>query len=1259
MLLRSCSILVACLAPGLSAQAAPEPIPPVITDASLLQTNVATAIPARGSLGYNSSGSGYEGFAYLDGFFPLWQTVGKDLGYLNSRLNVDENGNLGGNLLLGYRRMSKSGNWVRGAYVAYDQRSTNHNTFGQLGFGLEQLGEVDLRFNAYLPIGNTRQASVNTGLQLRDLFFSGHQLNLVLEQQQIYEAAAKGFDFEVGKQLTRLGSGALNGYAGVYYYDPPSAGGALGYRLRFNADPLPNLNMGLSFQTDSLFGSQASFRIGTSWGKRKRRQTPTPLWERLAESVERTNTIAIDNQVEASFSGTVVATNPETGEAWYFLHVNPGSNGDGQFESPYTTAEAALQAASTRTATANQNTTIYVQDTASPTITTQVPDNVRFWSTGPLQQLNTNEFSQVTLPLSNSGVYPLLDRTVNMGSGSHLAGFTITPPSGSDGVLGDQVGNIIVRENRITTSGSFANGVRFRNGTGSLLVTLNEITTTGDTAHGVTLYQNQAATVTEATITSNTIQAQGALSSGVNVFFQNAGAELSQLQVSNNTVTTTGTEGSGISAFARDQAVIGTAIATGNRVSTQGQEASGIVLFSNYQGIFNQATITDNTVTTQGQEAVGALAFAATGGTLTQATLTGNSITTQGQEAAGLLAFASGCDSGNRPLPLAATPLCNGTGPIAASSTLGTATIANNVVDAQADGSSGILTFAVRTGSLGTASVTGNTVTLGGAGLTNTYSAGLANPNYTTPVYTGGIMAFAAHQSQLTTATISGNTVNTSRDRSSGLAVFSVLDTTLGYAAGSSLTTATVTNNVVTTQGATAPALSAFATNTSSLGTVTLSGNQLTTVGDDSSAISSFASNSNNFSTATITNNTLSTQGQRSNGISIAADNQSTLTTATITGNTSNTGGTQAYGISVRTNDNSTVGNATIQRNRIETTNAQQAHGISMIAQNTNGVLTQGTVSDNTITTSGSGARGLTVSALSGGDVNNLAFSNNVITTSGDCIDVAGTLFCADGIGFAGLNGTLSGTAQISSNQVTTSGLGAAGIAASATGGSANTFAITNNQVTTTGNPYPSMPYATNALGINVSALANATITAATVSGNTINTTGQDAHGVQVLAAPGTIMTTTVSNNSISATGQEANGIVTQSSQNGSLMTTLTVGNNQVAATGTNAFGVFSLATNDGQISSAAFVDNLITQAGQDSFFFLTNVSNPQFCVASFTGNTSQNSVAGVDLQLNEILGTLKFVGFANLNTNNTGFNSANPASVIVAGADTTATSCP
>ncbi|MDB9495237.1 hypothetical protein PN441_11390 [Spirulina major CS-329] len=1174
------------------------------------------AVRPQVGVGYNSAGNGYSSFSELDVFYPLWQSAGQSLGYAYGQLRRDANHNWGGTMVLGYRLASPQRVW--GAYLGLDQQSTGANTFQQLGVGLESLGDWDVRLNGYLPLGKTRQVALDTGLRLKERYFRGHDLNLVLEQQQIYEAAARGVDFEVGTRLFDWGAGEVRGYGGLYYYKPTGGEGALGYRMRVTANPVDFLNLGLTMQQDSLFGSRLSFQVGATWGGagRSHPSRSSATLARLTTPPQRTNAIAIDQQTVIAFRGTVVATNPETNQPWYFLHVNPnGGRADGQFETPFGTVEGAIAVAPS-----NQNTIIYVQDVSQPAGDLTIPDAVRLWSTGPDQQIDTNEIGRVTLPLSNSGIYPRIHGTVAMGNDSHLAGFTIQPPSGDDAVTGDQVRNLTIRENRITTSGEDAGGVQLDNVTGWVSLLGNQITTTGHTkqgrtgAHGVTVNQ-ETATLSAATLTSNTITTQGTRADGVYVRTRTAAGGVEAVTLTDNVIRTMANDGlqsndnltpqptpaiaaeqsHGLFVFANQKSRVGTITLERNQISTVGDRSNAAFTFAQNNAAIGQATFDQNTLTTSGYKSNAISAFPSNGGQFNQVTITRNQIVTSGDESPAVLTFATGAGSqmghsviqnnqvtthGNNSdavLAFAAQTSALGAATITGNritttnnyaaglltfasktSTLGTVTISGNQIATQGSFSDGLLAFASQGSTLGTATITGNTVTTQGQGGT---LPGTAPAAYTYNTgYSGGIMAFASNGSTLATASIQGNRVSTGGNKSNAIAVFS---SSSGVNPGSTITNATLANNEVSTTQAESRGMMVFATRASTLTDATITGNTSTTQGNDADGIFAFASESQNFGQATITNNAIATHGTNAAGINLAANNTSKINGVTVTGNQSRTTGPDADGITLLAGTSSTLPSVTIQNNQATTTNAR-ANGMAIALQN-NSTLTAGTLSSNTVTTTGQNAQGIFV------DTNNstltmMGVTANTVQTTGQA---------GNGIGVTATNGTTA-TATITQNTVNTTGAAALGIDVTANGGTFTTAQVTHNAITTAGGVTGTAPNEQGARGISVSALNNTTLGNAIATHNTITTQGPKALGIQVLAANGNITTATINTNTINTTGTDAIGlsVLATAKNNPAEITTATLATNTITTRGTDAHALSLLGSNSGQITTSILAQN-------------------------------------------------------------------------------------
>jgi trimeric autotransporter adhesin len=465
------------------------------------------SVPARFGAGHTSSQGGIDGISRIEGFIPLTQTAGQRILFVDGQVLLDNGGNFGGDVVLGYRAYDADKNRIWGGYVGFDHRQTDESSFNQIGLGVESLGRTwDFRANAYLPIGDTRnlldQTSFDSGTQnVRG--FQGHQFVLGTERtRQVvshYEAALGGFDAEVGARLADWETGDLRGYGGVYFYDG-AGDSTLGWRLRLDADPNRNINLGVALQDDDRFGTNLSFSaLFTFPGIRGRNavQSPETVVARLGEPLARTPGIVVDTQreVDTQVDRQVrPLENPEEDRPYRFQHVTLGATeGDGTFERPFGTMQAALN--NTRS---DGNDIVYVDRGSNPEIPAfTIPDRVQVFSQGPVQFLaglpfpgfprtrvrlpfsptpNYDDGILVRLPLSGDGNFPRIqgggNDLVTMGNRTTLAGFQLLD-AGGNGIFANNVTNVELRSN--TVSNAAERGISLNNVQGSVVMFDNTV----------------------------------------------------------------------------------------------------------------------------------------------------------------------------------------------------------------------------------------------------------------------------------------------------------------------------------------------------------------------------------------------------------------------------------------------------------------------------------------------------------------------------------------------------------------------------------------------------------------------------------------------------------------------------------------------------------------------------------------------------------------------------------------------------------------
>ncbi|MEL6381079.1 MAG: hypothetical protein AAFQ89_01120 [Cyanobacteria bacterium J06626_18] len=827
-----------------------QPLPPKLLSLAILplliEATVADAQPApegeststdvlvvqpRGSAGYSTSGGGFDGFGYIDGFVPLFQTPARDLWYLQGRGRLDNQGDLSGTLLFGYRYYDAAGDQVWGGYVGYDGRATDDNYFNQVGFGLELLGDVEVRLNGYLPVGNTRQlsdsssTSINTpGDTITATTFSENSLllglssgTLTTQMVQEFEAAVGGVDLEIGTRLADWEQGDLRGYAGLYYQDPAGAEGVVGGRARLEAQPIPELNLGLSVSSDGLFGTNVTFQVGATFGGAPQSEaTEDSNVVLLGELVKRQSTLIIDHQTEVDIvkldtPSQVVAINPATNQPWRFVHVTGGlTGGSGTAANPFgqvTNAVADIEANSSGTG----DDIIYVQAGTNPGLEGfAVPDTVQVLSSGPLQAVDTVQQGLVTLPESDNSVLPIVNGTpsgitafdvdamVSLGNSTTLSGFDV---QGGDsyGLLIQDASDATVVDNRLSTTGDAVDGVVILANsldTDDVTLTNNAVATTGESASGI-LLRSTGSTINNTLLEDNRIETTGF--DGEGVFIRASDGAISTTTVVNNDVNTTGEDAQGVLVETNGGEVNTIAIEE-NRIETEGINGEGIFVNAS-EGNIDTVVLANNNVRTGGGDAQG-IAVEADNAEVSTIRIEGNDVSTEGEDGEGILVVTIASDANPNP-----------------GGTLNDVTVAGNRIDTVGEDAQGIGVQA-NGGDINEMAIANNTIT-------------------TTENSSEGILVRASAGSVADT-TIADNIVSTSGNGSDGIVlateVFDANGEKIVGADGGNLSDTVVVGNVIDTTGNDANSLFVFV-ETGDINNTSIADNALTSAGNNADGI--------------------------------------------------------------------------------------------------------------------------------------------------------------------------------------------------------------------------------------------------------------------------------------------------------------------------------------------------------------------------------------------------------------------------------------
>ncbi len=380
-----------------------------------------------------------NGLSSLQAFVPFWEPNSlQGLAFVDARfLLFDNQTTPGTNVGLGFRSMVPSINRTLGGHLSYDLADTGLNVFHQVSGGVETLGSwLDARANFYAPVGGQKRLIGSSFAANSAAIFQGQSLMFGGgTQTSSYEYAMSGFDTEVGGRVLRFKSMDLRAFVGTYYFGVDNGPETWGGRARVEAKISDTIALALSVQRDRLFDTTVNVQVSLSWptltGRRRDDRgdsAPLPA-ERLGESVERIQNIIVTRGVERSIVARETALDPATGLPLVFIHVAPGGNSDGSFESPYSTLEKAFH--DPRFAAGN----VIVYDRTQGIFTGNVTlaPGTKLLSSAPIQMVDT-AVGKLLLPFSGSDPTllspPQIHGTVFMSSGTTLSGFLVTTPTG-------------------------------------------------------------------------------------------------------------------------------------------------------------------------------------------------------------------------------------------------------------------------------------------------------------------------------------------------------------------------------------------------------------------------------------------------------------------------------------------------------------------------------------------------------------------------------------------------------------------------------------------------------------------------------------------------------------------------------------------------------------------------------------------------------------------------------------------------------------
>lgn len=572
--------------------------------ASVSQAQVRTTsvrfLPAAG-LRYTNQSGGTVGFTSVESFFPLRQSPGH-LTYIAPIFNIFDDGELGGNFILGHRAYDLENQRLFGGYISWDGRNFNDHFYHQIGLGLEAaIDSWNVSLNGYIPIGRSRRQTGEQILGLARVPFRGNRL--FLDGISFFDAAMAGFDLELGRIINLNERGYLRPFIGGYFLTAERSENALGIRGGLQA-VRQGISGSLAIQHDGLFGTQVLFSVGiylTEWAgiQRTRPVSSTAMTGVLAQAGEqplvldnrafslaiqgflqqlgalpsRRNSIVIEQQ---RIREDIVAQAPD-GQPYEVFHVVVGaSGGNGTAEAPFGTIQPALSAAANAS-----RPLVYVRSGTNTGLTPfTIPSGTQVFSSAVNYTLPVRtRFSSVrdvTIPAVAGDVRPLVQGTfgaggltsgqgvVTLGNNTTLAGFNIqitdalavggTP--GRRGIIAIGTENVRILSNVVNNA--LGEGIYLENVTGKAEILNNTVTGTRSNTgafadfNGAIFLTNSQGTI-NAVIQGNTVTVPAGATEvdGIEVNLCRTGAPFTPCSspafghyvVSGNTVTAPGATG--------------------------------------------------------------------------------------------------------------------------------------------------------------------------------------------------------------------------------------------------------------------------------------------------------------------------------------------------------------------------------------------------------------------------------------------------------------------------------------------------------------------------------------------------------------------------------------------------------------------------------------------------------------------------------------------------------------------------------------------
>jgi hypothetical protein len=470
------------------------------------------------------------------------------------RLFVDNHGEIGANLGLGYRQWVEELNHVVGASVWYDGDNTSTEYFSQLGLSLELMGDDwDSFVNFYLPVGDdTKDFSVrNTNSR-----FSGGGTTILFDQVRDRGESMPGVDFEFGFLIPTdfAHEHEVRAYAGWYFFSGDETDDINGVKVRLQGDINNVMTAQVELTDDDEFGTNVIFggSIVLPGSLSSERPSARRRERHLGRFSQRNYNVIVSRRIRTQTG--IAAVNPSTAAGYSVAQIT------GDVDLPSTSDILLVQAGATLTSA----------------ITLADGQFLLGEKTG--QQIVADGFGLIDVPDFSTGtgasiIDSVAGDAVTLASNSRVSGLSITNATGH-GITGSTLTNVTLLD--LTVSDSGMDNLFLENVAGPLsLAGLTLGDATGSSFH----VDGSTADVTLAGAISNTV--------GRSLLIENTSADIT-VDLRNATVQDSGA-GVLISAVAGDVQLNDVTVTGGTGTGIEVTGNSGTVIFNGLTSVSGNA----------------------------------------------------------------------------------------------------------------------------------------------------------------------------------------------------------------------------------------------------------------------------------------------------------------------------------------------------------------------------------------------------------------------------------------------------------------------------------------------------------------------------------------------------------------------------------------------------------------------------------------------------------------------------------------------